>query len=147
MHHRIQWRYFAALLIPPVIILVLALALTLYTHSQGLKAVRQDIEKSSQRVTESISDNLDTLLDQIRVNSSNLSVQIYKGASSSVLPDTLYRSTIDQMAYLQLNAESLLNPIVSRGYVFLLNEERVISQSSTLNSAEDFCNRYFRFLK
>lgn len=146
MHHRIQWRYFAALLIPSVIILALAMGLTLYTHSQGLKAVRQDIEKSSLRVTESISDNLDTLLDQIRVNSSNLSVQIYKGASSSVLPDTLYRSTIDQMTYLQLNAESLLNPIVSRGYVFLLNEKRVISQSSTLNNAEDFCNRYFRFL-
>lgn len=146
MHSKILGRYFATLLIPSVVILLLSLALTLYTHSQGMKAIQQDIEKSSQRVTESISDNIDTLLEQIRMNSSNLSIQMYKGASSSAFPHAMYRNTIDQMAYLQLNAESLLNPIVNRGYILLFDEDRVISQSSTLNNASQFYQNYFRFL-
>ena len=48
------------------------------------------------------------------------------------------------MAYLQLNTESLLNPLVNRGYVFLFQEDQAISQSSTLHEGMELYNNYFR---
>ena len=71
MHHKIQWRYFAALLIPSLVILLLAVWLTFYTHSRGMEAMRRDVEKSNLRVAQSIAENIDTLLEQIRLNASN----------------------------------------------------------------------------
>lgn len=144
MHHKIQWRYFAALLIPSLVILLLAVWLTFYTHSRGMEAMRRDVEKSNLRVAQSIAENIDTLLEQIRLNASNLAIQIGKVDAGKGDQLALYRSTIDQMTYLQLNTESLLNPAVSRGYVFLFEEDRAISQSSTLHRAQDLFERYFR---
>lgn len=144
MHHKIQWRYFAALLIPSLVILLLAVWLIFYTHSRGIEAMQQDVEKSNLRVAESIAENMDMLLEQIRLNASNLAIQIDKVDAGKGNQLALYRSTIDQMTYLQLNTESLLNPAVSRGFVFLFEEDRAISQSSTLHQAKELFERYFR---
>lgn len=144
MHHKIQWRYFAALLIPSLVILLLAVWLTFYTHSRGMEAMRKDVEKSNLRVAESIAENIDTLLEQVRQSASNLAIQIDKAGVGKGYQLVLYRNTIDQMTYLQLNAESLLNPVVNRGYVFLFEEDRAITQSSAQHRAQDLYERYFR---
>jgi two-component system response regulator YesN len=144
VHPRIQRRYFAALLIPTLLLLVLAAGPTMYIHAKGMETMKRDVEKSRIRVTESISNNIDTLLGQIRLSAANLSIQMEKAIAGKGEPFSLYRSAADQMMYLQLNTQSLLNPIVNRGYLFLFDENRVISQSSTLYPADALYEHYFR---
>ena len=52
MRHRMQWRYFAVLLIPLVMILSIAVALISMTHNQGVAAMRKDVETNRMLLTQ-----------------------------------------------------------------------------------------------
>ena len=139
-----QRRYFAVLFFPFLIILCLAIWLTFFSHGKGMQAMRNDVEGSRLSVAQSVAANIDTLIEQVRLNAANLAIQIDKVDTGTAYQLALYRSTIGQMAYLQLNTESLLNPLVNRGYVFLFQEDQAISQSSTLHEGMELYNNYFR---
>ena len=144
LRQKMQRRYFAVLFFPFLIILCLAIWLTFFSHGKGMQAMRNDVEGSRLSVAQSVAANIDTLIEQVRLNAANLAIQINKVDTGTAYQLALYRSTIGQMAYLQLNTESLLNPLVNRGYVFLFQEDQAISQSSTLHEGMELYNNYFR---
>lgn len=143
MRRRIQQRYIAILLIPFVLVISLAGWLTYYAYHRGVQVMRQDVEKSSLRMAESMSSNVDTLIGQIQLSATNLAIQIAK-VNNKPNQLAMYRSTIDQLTHLQLNAESILNPLAKYGYVFLFEENRAISQSSTVHMASELFEKYVR---
>ena len=146
MRHRMQWRYFAVLLIPLVMILSIAVALISITHNQGMAAMRKDVETNRMLLTQSVADSLSTLIEQIRQSSTSVAIQIEKANSATPQQLELYRNAIEQMTFLHLNAESMLNPLVNRAYVFLFSENRGISMSSPNNRGDELYSKYFRFL-
>ena len=140
---KITWRYFLTLFIPMLIILLLGVWLTSYAHSRGIRSMQESVEQSNQRATESIATGIDSLLNYGALNAINLSFQVDVMQNSRASRLSQYNSTVDQLIYMQLNSGSLLQTLVDRSYIFLFDENRVITQSSMVQRADDFYDHYF----
>lgn len=140
---KITWRYFLTLFVPMLVILLLMVWLTAYAHGRGISSMQRSVEQSSQRTTESIATGIDSLLNYGALSAVNLSFQVDVMQNNRASSLTQYNSTVDQLIYMQLNSASMLQTLLDRGYIFLFNENRVITQSATVQRADDFYNQYF----
>ena len=140
---KITWRYFLTLFVPMLVILLLMIWLTVYAHSRGIYSMQRSVEQSSQRSTESIATGIDSLLNYGALSAVNLSFQVDVMQNNRASSLTQYNNTVDQLIYMQLNSASMLQTLLDRGYIFLFNENRVITQSATVQRADDFYNQYF----
>ena len=71
MRQKMQRRYFAVLFFPFLTILCLAIWLTFFSHGKGMQAMRNDVEGSRLSVAQSVAANIDTLIEQVRLNAAN----------------------------------------------------------------------------
>ena len=78
LRRKMQRRYFAVLFLPFLVILCLAIWLTFFSHGKGMQAMRNDVEGSRLSVAQSVAANIDTLIEQVRLNAANLAIQINK---------------------------------------------------------------------
>ena len=140
---KITWRYFLTLFVPMLVILLLMVWLTAYAHGRGINSMQRSVEQSSQRTTESIATGIDSLLNYGALSAVNLSFQVDVMQNNRASSLTQYNNTVDQLIYMQLNSASMLQTLLDRGYIFLFNENRVITQSATVQRADDFYNQYF----
>ena len=140
---KITWRYFLTLFVPMLVILLLMVWLTAYAHGRGISSMQRSVEQSSQRTTESIATGIDSLLNYGALSAVNLSFQVDVMQNNRASSLTQYNNTVDQLIYMQLNSASMLQTLLDRGYIFLFNENRVITQSATVQHADDFYNQYF----
>lgn len=140
---KITWRYFLTLFVPMLVILLLMVWLTAYAHGRGISSMQRSVEQSSQRTTESIATGIDSLLNYGALSAVNLSFQVDVMQNNRASSLTQYNNTVDQLIYMQLNSASMLQTLLDRGYIFLFNENRVITQSATVQRADDFYNQYF----
>ena len=76
MWSKLQWRYFFILLIPSIVILLLGMGLTFYSHRHAMETMRRDMETARQQTIEIVSSGVDTLFKQASMTAVNLSFQI-----------------------------------------------------------------------
>lgn len=145
MRLRVKQKYLLYLVIPVLIAFLLTSWLVLFSYRQGVQAMKQNTENNSLRIVENTAGSIETLFHQIRLSATSLSMQITQlRAAQAAQSFSQYKATIDQLALLQLNVESMMNPVVHYGYVFLFEEDRAISQTSNAHQAKALYDRYFQ---
>ena len=144
MWSKLQWRYFFILLIPSIVILLLGMGLTFYSHRHAMETMRRDMETARQQTIEIVSSGVDTLFKQASMTAVNLSFQIDAMQNNNASQIAQFNNAIDQMLFMQANSISLFHSLINRCYIFLLNENRVITNNTTGTKADDFFQAYLR---
>lgn len=141
---RITWRFFLTLFLPMLVIMLLGVWLTSYTHNRGISSMQTTLEQSNQRTTESVAAGIDSLFNYGALSAVNLSFQVDVMQNNRASRLAQYNNTVDQLIYMQLNSGSILQTAVDRSYIFLFDENRVITQSSTAEHADTFYSSYLK---
>lgn len=144
MWSKMQRRYFIVLLVPSMIILLLGMWLAFYSHRHGMDTMQRDMEISRQQAVESVGSAIDALFQQASMNAVNLSFQLDAMQNNNASQIAQFNSAIDQLLFMQANSISLFNPLVERCYIFLFDENRVITLGSTSTAADSFYRSYLR---
>lgn len=144
MNERRKWRFFGVLMIPFLILLLLSIIIILFTHSNTMSSMRDDVEKSRIQVAENIASSVGTLLEQVNMSATNLAMQLDKATGYRSSSLSLYNATIDRLVSMQLSNETMLNPLVSRAWVFLFDEERAFTSNSSVYRAQELYEKYVR---
>ena len=139
-----KWHFFGMPVIPFLLLLVLSISMVLFNHHRVMTAMRNDVEKSRLRLTGNVANGIGTLLEQVSMNATGLALQLDKAVSFKSQSLAMYNNTIEQLVNMQVNNESMLNPIISRGYVFLFDENRAFNTGSTVYKGDEFYEKYLR---
>ena len=127
-----KWHFFGMPVIPFLLLLVLSISMVLFNHHRVMTAMRNDVEKSRLRLTGNVANGIGTLLEQVSMNATGLALQLDKAVSFKSQSLAMYNNTIEQLVNMQVNNESMLNPIISRGYVFLFDENRATNSMKSI---------------
>lgn len=144
MWTKLQRRYFLVLLIPSMLILLLGMWITFYSHSHAMDTMQKDMEVSRQQTMESIGNGIDILFQQAAMNAVNLSFQVDAMQTNNASQIFQFNTAIDQLLFMQANSTSVFNPLVNGCYLFFFNEDKVITKGSTGTDAKQFFEEYLR---
>lgn len=144
MQKKMHRHYFVLLLVPSLVILLLGLWMTFYTHSTSMESMQQYVAESSLRATESLAVNIDSLIRHVELSGMNLANQASRLDAVDAGYLAQYMTSIGHSLLTQLNSESFLNTAVDRCYLFLFDKNRVINHTSASNIAEEHYQTFFR---
>ena len=117
MWSKLQWRYFFILLIPSMVILLLGMELTFYSHRHAMETMQRDIETARQQTIEIVSSSVDALFKQASMTAINLSFQIDAKQNNNASQISQFNNAIDQMLFMQANSISLFHSLINRCYI------------------------------
>lgn len=143
MPRSLRLRYFLSLFVPLLLCVILGTWVTFYSHGRSLQTMQTNVEQSNQRTIESVASSVDALLDYSALSAVNLSFQVEAMHNNNAAQYAMYNAAVDQLMFMQLSAESLLNSVIDRSYVFLFSDNKVFTQNNPDLSAEDFYRKYF----
>ena len=141
---RRKWHFFGMPVISFLLLMTLSVSMILFTHYRTVTAMKNDVEKSRIQLTSNVASGIGTLLEQVSMNATNLALQLDKALAFKSQSLAIYNNTIDQLVNMQVSNEAMLNPIVSRGYVFLFDENRAFNTGSAVYRADEFYEKYLR---
>lgn len=143
MFQRLHRRYFAWLLFPSLIILILTFIAFFHAQNTNLSAMQTNARKNNQQATTIMAESIGSLIQQTKLHATNLASQAGKLNVTEAEQFKLYTATIEQMLLTQLNSESLFNTVIDRCYLFLFDKNILINHTSTTNKADDYYRAYF----
>ena len=144
MRNRIHRRYILLLFLPLAAILIVCMWMSLYSHNSGIKNMQQHVEENTLRATESLSENIDSMIRHTKLSAMNMAGHAAGTSTVGTALFTQYITSIDNSLITSLNTECLLNPAIDRAYVFLFDQNRVINQTSALNQADTHFSDYLK---
>lgn len=139
-----RWNFFGMPVIPFLLAMLLSVSMILFIHYRTITAMQEDVKKSRLQLANNVASGIGTLLEQASMNATSLALQLDKALAFKSQSLAIYNNTIDQLVNIQVSNEIMLNPMISRGYVFLFDENRLFNTSSAVYKADEFYNRYLR---